>query len=130
MNNFQEFDDDIDNPKHIFHYAVNVLSSLEAERYFKDCLASEGHAIDTSLKAATKASNFVRFNCPHKSGKNKHAAYKAFFDGRPTLFFQCHACATGLMKFTFKRKFSTDERKEYAKKREEQWLKNIAAEKK
>lgn len=130
MNNSQEVNNDISSPKHVSHYVVNVLNPLEAERYFKDCLAAEGHAIDTPLRAATKTSSFARFSCPHKLGKNKHAAYKAFFDVWPTLIFQCHACATGVMKFTFKKEFSAEERKNYAKNMEKLRLKNIAAEKK
>lgn len=122
--------DAVTNTKHVSYYMDNVINSFEVERFFKDCLAKEGHPIDAPLKASTKASNFTRFSCPHKSGKNKHAAYKAYFDGKPTLFFQCHACATGGMKFTFKKELSADERKEYAKKMEEQRLKNISYEKK
>lgn len=122
--------DAVTSPKHVSYYMGNVLSSFEAEMFFKNCLAKEGHPIDTPLQAATKASSFARFSCPHKSDKNKHAAYKAFFDGRPTLFFQCHACATEVMKFIFKKEFSADERKDYAKKMEEQRLKNIVAVKK
>lgn len=117
-------------PKHITHYAFDVLSLLEAENLFQDCLAKEGHLVDTSLKVATKSSGFVRFSCPNKSGKNQHAAYKAFFDGLPTLLFQCHACGTGVMKFTFKMEFSSKERQNHTQKMEEQRLKNNAAEKK
>jgi len=130
MDNSQEINDDISSPKHVSHYVANVLNPLEAERYFKNCLAIQGHAIDAPLKVATKASSFIRFSCPHKSGKNQHAAYKAFFDGLPILFFQCHACATGVMKFPFKKKFSAAARKDYAKKMDEHRIKHIVMEKK